>query len=254
MALVELMAAEKTSWAGILVAALGSSAIGAVFGGYLTTRMRERFEREEAWRNRLIDAADDYNKRLVDALWKLGGLLPSAARGNRQLRTGDELAEETKAVLDSVADCLHDAEVRFGHMELLFRADSPVVVHGLRVLELLQRSRELVLRRDRALGLVDAVLAERDTLNAGKSRLVEWRDIKDLETLIQRRWRLPETFDRDDDRSVAQWARALHQAAGEEAHEYMRSASDEIENYRIRRRHRGRVKLSARSKLSPGSG
>ena len=56
--------AGGTSWTGILLAVLGSSALGAVAGGYLTTRLRGGIERDEAWRTRLIDAADSFLTQL----------------------------------------------------------------------------------------------------------------------------------------------------------------------------------------------
>jgi hypothetical protein len=48
-------AAENPTWAAVILAALGSSALGAIVGGFLTTSLRGRIERDEAWRTRLLD-------------------------------------------------------------------------------------------------------------------------------------------------------------------------------------------------------
>jgi hypothetical protein len=66
-----------SAWLAVLLAVLGSSAVRAIAGGYLTTRMRGRIEREEAWRTPLVTAADDLNLHLAQALWTLGQLFPS---------------------------------------------------------------------------------------------------------------------------------------------------------------------------------
>ena len=53
-------AGSDTNWAVLLITALGASFVGGVLGGALTTWMRGRIEREEAWRTRLIEAADEF--------------------------------------------------------------------------------------------------------------------------------------------------------------------------------------------------
>jgi VIT1/CCC1 family predicted Fe2+/Mn2+ transporter len=64
------MAAD--TWTGIIIAALSSSALGAIVGGYITQRVQTHHEREEAWRNRLIDASHDLSLVLVGAFSSLG--------------------------------------------------------------------------------------------------------------------------------------------------------------------------------------
>jgi hypothetical protein len=123
----ELVVADVDTWTGLLVAVLGSSALGAIFGGYLTTRMRGRIEREEAWRSRLFEATDEFSRVLVTALRALGGLLPSASRGERRLREENgELTEETARTASSLSDLLDATELRLGHLELLVGQDSAV--------------------------------------------------------------------------------------------------------------------------------
>jgi hypothetical protein len=220
------------SWAGILFAVLGSSALGAIFGGYLTTRMRGRIEREEAWRTRLIEATDELNGVLVAALTTLGGLLPGASRGETPLRSGDALTPETADVLASARDLLNQAEVRLSRVELLFSAESEVQVHGYETMHQLNKAVALLRGRGAAQTLVRAVLAERENLGAGRAMLAEQvRDIPVMENLLARS-SLPGSFEPSDDVNVAQWARALHNAAGESAHRYMRAARAEIERYR----------------------
>ena len=51
-----------TNWPELLITALGASFVGGVLGGTLTTWLRGRIERDEAWRTRLIEAADEFMK------------------------------------------------------------------------------------------------------------------------------------------------------------------------------------------------
>jgi hypothetical protein len=70
------------SWTGLVLAVVGSSAVGAVVGGYLTTVTRGRLEREEAWRTRVIEAAVSLNDALVAMMVAAGSLDPLClARG-----------------------------------------------------------------------------------------------------------------------------------------------------------------------------
>src|SRR6266550_7927702 len=116
-----LGAGGATSWSAVLVAVLGSSALGAVFGGYLTTRMRGRIEREEAWRTRLLEAAEDLNRVLVQGARALGEFLPRAARGELPLRETDgSLTDETAAGVQSASDLFIQAEPSLARLELLF--------------------------------------------------------------------------------------------------------------------------------------
>jgi hypothetical protein len=159
-----IAAAAASTWTAVLIAALGSSAIGAIVGGYMTTRMRGRFEREEAWRTRLITAADDLNNTLVQALWALGSLLPSVARGERRLRNDDgTLTEEATTSIKSLRDLQDQAEVALVRVELLYSSSSAVYQHALEVRRLIGSSISAAECRPRAVNLIKAVLAERET-------------------------------------------------------------------------------------------
>ena len=120
LAIAGLIGAQSNpTWAAILFAVLGSSALGAIFGGYVTTRMRGRLEREEAWRTRLIEAADNFNGVLSRMLRTLGTLIPRASRGELPLRRDDGTpTEDTAAALESVWALLMEAEVLLSHLEL----------------------------------------------------------------------------------------------------------------------------------------
>jgi hypothetical protein len=228
-----LVFADTNSWSGILVAALGSSALGAIFGGYLTTRVRGRQEREEAWRSRLIDAADEFAQVLVHVLRTLGTVLPEISRGERQLRgASGSPTRETVAVISSARRFLDDAELRLGHLELLVGTDSDVYEHGFRSMHLVEQSVNLMQERQPVQQLIAAVLVERANPGEGIGLLADFpRAVPDFELL--RRWEnLPDGFDVSDDTNLAQWARALQNVSGEEAHAYMRAARTYIEQYR----------------------
>lgn len=236
LAIAGLIGAQSNTptWGAILFAVLGSSALGAIFGGYVTTRMRGRLEREEAWRTRLIEAADNLNGGLVRALRPLGNLLANASRGELPLRSKDgTLTEHTAAVLTSVWALLDELEVSLSHVELLFSNDSDVYSEGWQTMRLIQRTSGLLDGRPPAQRLIEAVVAERETRGAGINLLldVEPRYLDQLEILTTR-GSGPHSFDPSDDANVAQWATELHRLAGQRAHAYSRAAHAYIEAYR----------------------
>jgi hypothetical protein len=226
-------AQSNPTWAAILFAVLGSSALGAIFGGYVTTRMRGRLEREEAWRTRLIEAADNLNGALSRALRTLGNLL--APSGRPPFRSEDgTITEPTAAALESVWALLNEVGVLLSHLELLFSADSNVYSEGLETMRLIQRTAGLLEGRAAAQHLIEAVVAERATRGAGKRLLREVGSpgyIDHLEILTTQ-WLGPDSFDPSDDANVAQWARELHLLAGRRAHAYSQAAHAYIEAYR----------------------
>lgn len=93
---------QTTDWSVLLVSALGASFVGGVLGGTLTTWLRGRIEREEAWRTRLIDAADDFMEKSAQTLL-LGGqsIHYFSERSDRGFRTPD--GDVTPAGLDWLA-------------------------------------------------------------------------------------------------------------------------------------------------------
>lgn len=48
----------------LVVTVLTSGAIGGAAGGVITSRMRGRIERDEAWRTRLVEASDSFLAQL----------------------------------------------------------------------------------------------------------------------------------------------------------------------------------------------
>lgn len=227
-------AQSNPTWAAILFAVLGSSALGAIFGGYVTTRMRGRLEREEAWRTRLIEAADNLNGALSRVLRTLGSLVGSASIGELPLRRDDGTpTERTAADLESVWALLNDVEVLLSHLELLFSADSNVYTEGYQTMRLVQRTAGLLDDRSSAQHLIEAVVAERESPGAGRRLLLDMepRYLDQFEVLIAQ-GSGPEIFDPADDANVAQWARELHVLAGRKAHAYSRATHAYIEAYR----------------------
>ena len=235
LAIAGLIGAQSNpTWAAILFAVLGSSALGAIFGGYVTTRMRGRLEREEAWRTRLIEAADNLNGALSRVLRTLGNLL-GGALSREPLRSEDgTLTEPTAAALESVWALLNEVGVSLSHLELLFSADSNVYSEGIETMRLIQRTAGLLDGRPPAQHLIKAVVAERATPGAGKSLL--WKVgsagyLDHLEILITE-GSGPLSFDPADDVNVAQWAKELHLLAGRRAHAFSQAAHAYIEAYR----------------------
>jgi len=238
---------QASPWTVIVLAVLGSSALGAVVGGYMTTRMRGRIEREEEWRTRLIEAADDLNKMLVRVAWTLGGLLPSRARGEQPLRDENgDLTDETAKELDSAAELMREAEAAFGRIELLYGSASTPCQKANESINLLHaalgltRGKPGVQRAVEAAWLTSSPAAVEGRpsdapfdLLAGLSQSGTAAYIA-LTTLAPS---MPEAFDVSDDANQASWARLIHRAAATALHDYMSASRGHIENYRLQARH-----------------
>lgn len=233
MAVSQLIAAETDSWTGILLAVLGSSALGAVVGGYLTTRLQGRHEREEAWRNRLIAAVHAFNVVLVKALSNTGDFLPGASRGEYALRGADgKLTERAAEVVGSTKLVRNEADLALAHLELLVGTNSDVYQYAWGALRSINAVINLLDCRPHAQRVVQAVIEDRESPGAGIRRLDDDAAFR-LFDLLSSRPDAPEYFDPQDDANVAQWAREVHHAGGESAHRYMGEAHRYIEAYRL---------------------
>jgi hypothetical protein len=232
----DFILAAESSWTGILVAALGSSALGAIVGGYMTTRMQSRSGREEAWRTRLIEAADDLDRVLVQTVTLLGTFLGRAERGELRLRT--DRGQLTKAVQTDVESAWHllqDVEVRLGHLELLVGPESDVYQCGWKAADTLTGAVALLRGRATAAERIVAICRYRAG-DEGAFAEISPADYGHVwPSLLYNAWDPPDgpSLDPSDDRSLGQWARRLHHIAGSQIHNYMREARAYIENYKL---------------------
>jgi hypothetical protein len=110
-----VVAADKVTWSAVIIAAFGSSAVGAIVGGLITTWLRGRIEGDAEWRTRLLDSAAALEAALSD-------LLVSQRNLARSLRHAEQ---------PSPTDC-EDAEAKWrlarraaGLVQLLFGTSSP---------------------------------------------------------------------------------------------------------------------------------
>ena len=119
--------AAANSWSAIVLAVLGSSALGAIAGGYITTRLRGDIERDEAWRTRLVDCADAFlaelgrNVNAIPHSW-----LVAVEEGKENIRDDGRL---TGAAAHAVGDFeKHKTELMplMSRVELLFGEDAGV--------------------------------------------------------------------------------------------------------------------------------
>jgi hypothetical protein len=114
------------SWGTIALAALGSSALGAIVGGLLTTWFRGRFEREEAWRTRLIDAADSLSAAMANTLLLGGELLWDYEQEAAALRDAKgNLTESGRERAREVRHSNNAARVLLTRVQLLYGGGSP---------------------------------------------------------------------------------------------------------------------------------
>jgi hypothetical protein len=115
----------------IIVAALGSSAVGAIVGGFLTTWLRGRIERDEAWRTRLLESGSALGTELSD-VFTAGGRIASDLR--RRIPT-DEVAEdkvaELRAAVQAARTALMPVSLLFGRESPTFR-DADTIVRLMR--------------------------------------------------------------------------------------------------------------------------
>jgi hypothetical protein len=90
-------ATSGISWSAIVGVVLGSSALGAIVGGMITTRMRGRIERDEAWRTRLVDASEGFLLQLDRTTGTIPyGWLIEVESDERPLRSDGKLTTEAK--------------------------------------------------------------------------------------------------------------------------------------------------------------
>jgi hypothetical protein len=227
-----IIAADANTWTGILVAALGSSALGAIVGGYLTTRLQGRHEREEAWRNRLIHATHDLNGVLVQALTTVGGLLVrvESSEGGRLRTDSGELVPQTATTIEGVRRLVDQARLQLAHLELLVGSDGDVYQEALGTIIALDYTSNLLQGYPGIQEVLRAVLADREA--PGEGQELPGTDQYVFE-MLRSRPDAPQTFDPSDDMNVSLWAGELHSAAGGSAHQFMQAAHTYIEAYRL---------------------
>jgi hypothetical protein len=209
-----VFAASEPGWAGIIVAALGSSALGAIFGGWLTTWLRGRIERAEAWRTRLIQAADDFQSPMAEAFLDFKtGELNAAANGERPLHEpGGELRQEIADSIRKSREASTHAHQRLTRIQLLFGPaqgafpdDRGPYACALNALDFLNMALALVEGKSRARMPIETVLGLRDGRTSA-SPTWDSLTVRRVGVLDSREGLLPDSFDPADDSSVATWA------------------------------------------------
>jgi hypothetical protein len=221
-------AAEGLTWPQLVLAALGSSAIGAVVGGILTTRMRGAIEREEAWRTRIIEAADDVASALSQADLDFNAILfRDIADGRRQLRAPDgALEKDVSASLRACLDGVRRANKLLSRVELLYGPESPAHGHALATVYGLSGTVRLLEGNARAHRAVLAVIATYTQDSRTIEELTGRDDVaRSRYLLLLSQGDLPTEFRPDDDASVAAWALRLHDGAADTFHQFVSAAS-----------------------------
>lgn len=225
------MAAAADSWTGILLAVLTSSAIGAVVGGYLTTLTRGRIEREEAWRTRLIDAADDFNQYLVTTLRQIGDWLPEVANGHLSLRdTTGTLDNDMRSIIKDARKQLAEVETASARVVLLFGGaeTSEIAFRSMRLerfaLRLLEWDEEMI-------HVVEAVISERTNPGSSVKRFGNMNpELSNTRSILTQTEEAnphlrQDEFVKTDDQNLGAWAILLHSAASHYAGLFMISAN-----------------------------
>jgi hypothetical protein len=113
-----MLGATTPTWATLVLAIIGGGAVGTV----LTTFWRIRHERAEAWRTRLLDAADDFTTGALQALMKLeyvnDWLWHSHEAGEGYL------SEKEAAAMREADGLIQEARSRLARIQLLFGGKS----------------------------------------------------------------------------------------------------------------------------------
>jgi hypothetical protein len=221
---VLVLAETSPSWPALV---LGSSALGAIAGGYITTWIRGRQERDEAMRTRLIEVADEFVATMTDATTAYStGPLHDAILGRRPLRDDDgNVTELISNDIESTRD-------------LSRKANSVLTV-------------ELALAADRLRSEESAMDLE-PFLDRARSQLSSKRALVGAADEMVRRARgllvvgLPATdFDNENDASVATWARSLRTGAESSVWDFVR-----LSTQRIHEPHPGARRADAERRLS----
>jgi hypothetical protein len=234
-----LASADGLGWTQVAVALLGSSAIGAVVGGSLTTVLRGQIEREEAWRTRMIEAADNVASALSQADLDFNAILiGDVAEARLPLHESDGALSKT--VANSIRVSMkgtREANKLLSRVELLYGHDSMAYQQGLGAIYTLSGSIRLLEGNVRAQRAVRAVLAARRGDAEERDRLIARDEVADrrYQALISAK-ELPEDFDPEDGPSVAAWALLLHDAAVRSFRLFIKGAQEAS-----RARHPGRA-------------
>jgi hypothetical protein len=225
-----MLAASGVSWSAIVVAVLGSSALGAIVGGMITTRMRGRIERDEAWRTRLVDASEAFLLQLDRTTGAIPcGWLVGVESDERPLRSNGQLTAEAQRALTAFeAEKANLLPLR-ARIELLFGAD------------IVRPARSAVRNLDSVAALlvgdpwIAAEIAEHGAVRLEVSRYQPDPGIP-APTPPD-----PEEFDPEDDASVAEWARLLHESVDGHRKQFVKACVSRINSDRPSRldRHSG---------------
>jgi hypothetical protein len=113
-----MIVADVSPWLTPLLAVVGGGAVGSM----LTTFWRTRFEREEAWRSRMLSAADDFATGALQALMKVesnGAWFWLSHEGDDSFLSPAEVDAMGEA--DRLVD---EARARLARVHLLYGASS----------------------------------------------------------------------------------------------------------------------------------
>jgi hypothetical protein len=232
---VIVAAAKSTGWTAIVVAVLGSSAIGAIVGGFITTRLRGRIEHDEAWRTRMIDAADEFKQAIADALLAFKtGPLKSVVAGSPVARdAGGSLAPEGTNDLVTVEVDIMKAYRLLARIQLIFGgaeevADKEAVHRGeaarsldslgpsgwaLHTIDCLLASLRLFDARSVRAGSVIRAAVQQRGGGTPDALPADDREAFRVYAMLVAKGSLPTTFDLTEERSVAAWTLVLRDAA-----------------------------------------
>jgi hypothetical protein len=116
-----------TDWADLLLSAFGASIIGGLLGGLLTTWLRGRIEEKEAWRNRGIEAADEFMKLSGHTALLVGDLLRVCEDPHSGLIGADgSPSPRCRKEIQAARDANAEARIASNRIPILFGMDSDV--------------------------------------------------------------------------------------------------------------------------------
>jgi hypothetical protein len=207
------MTGSTPAWEAILLAALGSSVLGGGIVSYFTNRQQGRIERDEAWRNRLVEAADDVLpqlRRTADALdWQW---LVTVERGRNKLVEEGQSTEHAARIVAAYKDERDKLLLLLSRISVLYGDD--VLKTAMRFVRNLDSARAVI--EDEA-WVGDEI---RRVLKEGPARL-ELRTTDDGSGI-------PPTFVPGKDKSRGQWAGVLVESAEIHRQEFVAACAARI--------------------------
>jgi hypothetical protein len=147
------VSAPEPAWTTVVISVI-SAFIGGGAGAIVTVMLQSRHQRQEAWRSRLVPAADDFSTGVLqallvhrDAVNVVRIAVELQSRAEERGEVADVHTSKVRAVLRTLTDRVDVAHSRLPRIQLLFGTESPTAKAGLEAILALRRGNVLLSQR-----------------------------------------------------------------------------------------------------------